>query len=204
MLGAQTIINSCIKHQVKRLIYISDALVRSEDVNPYLASKQAAELLVKSAYFTSGLNYNIIRSSNCYGRYQPASKLIPKTIKCIKEGQKIPIYQQGSQMRDWLHVRDYYTALSLVVDNGQPNQVYHISAHQEFSTLEVVQMVCNAMGTGHQLMDFVDDPCLWQHPPAVITPTKEIEELGWKPSIKFKDGISDAVQWYNDNYWFLR
>lgn len=219
VLGTQVVINCCLKHKVKKLIYISTdevygQLTGEKDLawteesplaprNPYSASKASAELMVKAAAETHGLVYNITRSSNCYGPRQLPEKLIPKAIKCVLEGQKIPIYGQGLQIRDWTYVADNCTAIMTVLDRGAPNQVYNVSANQEFTNIETIQSVCNALGKGHSLIDFIPDPRPG-HDFRYSVNTAKIRELGWKPTYKFKDGIKETVQWYTDNQWFLK
>lgn len=217
ILGTQVMINCCVKHHVKKLVYLSSdeiygqltdeaAPAWTEEAplsprNPYAASKAAGELLVKAAHATYGLTYNITRSSNNYGPRQLPEKLIPKAIKCILTGQKIPIYGEGKQMRDWIYVDDNCAAISTIMDKGEPNQVYNISAHQEFTNLEVIQKICNAMGKGHQLMDFIKDPRPG-HDFRYAVDTAKLESLGWKPTYSFKDGIALTTDWFILNKWF--
>src|SRR5574338_997159 len=174
VLGTQVIVNACVKYGVERLIYISTdevygQLTSEHDAawtedsplnprNPYSATKAAGELMVKAAHQSHGLIYNITRSSNNYGPRQTPEKLIPKAIKCVVEGQKIPIYGKGLQIRDWTHVFDNCDALVTVLNSGKPNEVYNISANQEFPNIEVIQKICNAMGKGHDLISFIEDP----------------------------------------------
>ena len=219
VLGTQVVINACLKHKVERLIYISTdevygQLTSESDVawtedaplnprNPYSASKAAGELMVKAAHQTHGLIYNITRSSNCYGPRQLPEKLIPKAIKCVLDGEKIPIYGKGQQIRDWTYVADNCTGVMAVLDKGKPNEVYNISANQEFTNIETINLVCNAMNKGHDLISFIPDPRPGHDFRYAIDTTK-IRELGWKPTYKFKDGVRDTVQWYLDNQWFLK
>lgn len=219
VLGTQAIVNACVKHGVERLIYISTdevygQLTSESDKpwteeaplnprNPYSASKAAGELLVKAANSSYGLIYNITRSSNNYGPRQTPEKLIPKTIKCILNDQKIPIYGQGLQIRDWTHVFDNCSAILQVLSQGQPNETYNISANQEFPNIEVVQAICNALGKGHELISFIEDPRKG-HDFRYAIDTAKIRELGWKPSYKFKEGIVDTVEWYSNNKYFLK
>jgi dTDP-glucose 4,6-dehydratase len=218
VLGTQVVINCCIKHKVSKLIYISTDEVYGQLTddkasawsetselnprNPYSASKASGELLVKAAHASHGLIYNITRSSNCYGPRQLPEKLIPKAIKCILEGKKIPIYGQGKQIRDWTYVADNCTAITNILDKGLPNETYNISAHQEFTNIEVIQAICNAMGGGHDLISFVEERP--GHDFRYSVNTDKLKNLGWKPSYKFKDGITETVQWYKDNQWFLK
>jgi dTDP-glucose 4,6-dehydratase len=219
VLGTQAVINSCLKYKVKKLIYIStdevygqltsesDAAWTEESPlnprNPYSATKAAGELLVRAAHQTHGLIYNITRSSNCYGPRQLPEKLVPKAIKCVLDGQKIPLYGQGQQIRDWTYVADNCTAIMTILDKGAPNEVYNISANQEFTNVETINLVCNAMTKGHELISFIPDP-RGGHDFRYSINTSKIRELGWKPTYKFKEGIRDTVQWYLDNQWFLK
>lgn len=219
VLGTQIIINACVKHNVERLIYISTDEVYgqltgesdpawTEDSpldprNPYSASKAAGELMVKAAHQSFGLIYNITRSSNNYGPRQTPEKLIPKSIKCILEGRKIPIYGKGLQIRDWTHVFDNCAAILTVLNNGKPNETYNISANQELPNIEVIQKVCNAMGKGHDLISFIEDPRKG-HDFRYSIDSSKIKELGWKPSYRFKEGIVDTVEWYKMNQWMLK
>lgn len=219
VLGTQVIINACVKHGVERLIYIStdevygqltgesDAAWTEEAPlnprNPYSASKAAGELMVKAAHQSFGLIYNITRSSNNYGPRQTPEKLIPKAIKCVMTGQKIPIYGQGLQIRDWTHVFDNCAAVLTVLNNGKPNETYNISANQELPNVEVIQKICNAMGRGHELISFIEDPRKG-HDFRYSIDSSKIRELGWKPNYRFREGIVDTVEWYKMNQWFLR
>lgn len=220
VLGTQNIINSCLKHKVNKLLYIStdevyghltsendtpwteDSLLNPR--NPYSASKAAGELLVKAAHTSHGLNYNITRSSNNYGPRQTSEKLIPKAIKCILEGKKIPIYGKGLQIRDWTHVYDNCKAIMTVIEKGEANQTYNISANQEFPNIEVIQHICNAMGEGHSLIDHIDDPRGSGHDFRYAINCSKIKSLGWEPTIKFKDGIINTVEWYKNNKYSLK
>lgn len=218
VLGTQVIINACIKHKVERLIYISTDEVYgqlssesdapwTEDSplnprNPYSATKAAGEMLVKAAHESFGLIYNITRSSNNYGPRQTSEKLIPKTIKCILNDQKIPLYGQGLQIRDWTHVFDNCAGVITVLNKGEPNETYNISASQEFPNIEVIQKICNAMGKGHDLISFVEDPRKG-HDFRYSISSDKLKALGWNPTYKFKDGIIDTVEWYNINKWML-
>lgn len=219
VLGTQVLLNSSIKNEVEKFIYISTDEVYgqlthesdapwTEDAeldprNPYSATKAAGELLVKAAFQSYGLIYNITRSSNNYGPRQTPEKLIPKAIKCILNDEKIPLYGKGLQIRDWTHVFDNCSALMAILQKGKDNEIYNISAKQEFPNIEVIQEVCNAMKKGHNLISFIEDPRKG-HDFRYAVDTTKIKELGWKPNFKFKDGIVDAIGWYMDNKWFLK
>jgi len=219
VLGTQVIINACLKQKVEKLIYISTDEVYGqltsesdkpwkEDApldprNPYSASKAAGELLVRAAHYSHGLIYNITRSSNNYGPRQTPEKLIPKAIKCILHDQKIPIYGQGLQIRDWTHVFDNCSAILTILNQSAPNETYNISANQELPNIEVIQKICNTLNKGHELISFIEDPRM-SHDFRYSIDSSKIRDLGWKPSYKFKEGIIDTVDWYTNNQWFLK
>ena len=203
VLGTKVIINACIKFNVEKMIYISTdevygQLTNESDPlwsesapfnprNPYSASKAAGELLVRAAHQSHGLTYNITRSSNNYGPRQTPEKLIPKVIKSILNDQKIPVYGQGLQIRDWTHVFDNCSGILNVLNNGLPNEVYTIAANQEFTNIEVVQRICNAMDKGHSLIEFVKDRP--GHDFRYGINASKIKSLGWEPKFRFKEGI---------------
>lgn len=219
VLGTQVMVNASVKHGVKKFVYTSTdevlgQLEKSSDPlwtensptnprNPYSASKLAGELFVKAAAASFGLNYCITRSSNNYGRGQTPDKFIPKIIKCILEGKQIPIYGQGSQIRDWLHVSDNCSAIMKIIENGENDNIYNISANQEFSNIEVVQIICNAMGTGHDLIQYIEDPRSGHDFRYGIDASK-IKLLGWEPKFKFRDGIMHTIDWYLKNRYLLK
>jgi dTDP-glucose 4,6-dehydratase len=220
VVGTQNVINSCVKYGVKKLIYISTDEVygqltsESETAwdenaplnprNPYAATKAAGELLVKAAYHTHGLIYNITRSSNNYGPRQFHEKLVPKVIKCIEDGKQIPIYGQGLQIRDWTHVFDNCAAILSILNNGSDNEIYNISANQELPNIEVIQKICNVMGRGHELITHIEDPRGTGHDFRYSVNSNKLRNLGWKPSFKFKDGIKETCEWYMSNKWFIK
>lgn len=217
ILGTQNIINCCVKYKTDKLIYISTDevyghLTNENDPsftensqlnprNPYSASKAAGELLVKAANQSFGLKYNITRSSNNYGRRQTSDKFIPKVIKCILNNEAIPVYGQGLQMRDWIHVYDNCSAILSIIKNSKDNETYNISANQELTNIELVQRICNIMEKGHSLISFVEDRP--GHDFRYSISNSKIKELGWMPKINLKDGLAEVVEWYVLNKWAL-
>jgi dTDP-glucose 4,6-dehydratase len=217
VLGTQVIINSCVKYGVKKLIMISsdevygqlkenDSSWTEESItnprNPYAATKHAAELLVKAASNTHGLIYNITRSSNNYGPRQTTDKFVPKVIKCIMNNEKIPIFGQGLQIRDWIHVFDNCSAIIDIIENGEPNEIYNVSVNQEYTNIEVVQKICNIMGNdSHKLISFVEERL--GHDFRYSVDSSKIKNIGWKPQYKFNDGIEKCVNWFMNNRWWF-
>lgn len=219
VLGTQVLINAAVKSGIEKFVYLSTDEIYGQlkddkesswteesspnPRNPYAASKLAGEYLLKAASESFGLNYNITRSSNNYGPRQTPEKLIPKIIKCILEGKKFPIYGKGAQMRDWLHVFDNCAAIMKVVESGKYGETYNISANQEYSNVEVVQLICNAIGKGHDLLEFIEDPRM-SHDFRYSISSKKMKELGWEPRWKFKDGIVQCAEWFVNNQFFLK
>ncbi len=227
ILGTQNIIDACIKWNINTLLYVSTEQVygsykennyfgdgfgfnESHPINSnnyYASSKASGELLIKSASNSNGLNYIITRPSNTYGQRQTSEKLIPKIIKCINNNEKIPVHGKGEQVRSWTHVFDNCSAILKILDKTQFNgkgqgEIYNISSNQEFTTLEVVQEVCNAMGKGHDLISFIPPKPGYDF--MRLTDSSKLRSLGWKPSFKFKSGISQTVEWFKNNSWSLR
>lgn len=218
VLGTQVLINASIKYNIKKFIQISTDEVLghltsendpgwTEDApikprNPYSASKASAELLVKAAHESHGLTYNITRSANNYGPRQTTDKFIPKIIKNIMQSKPIPVYGQGLQIRDWTHVFDNCAAVMTVLEKGAPNEIYNISANQELPNIEIVQRICNIMGNGHNLIQFVEDRK--GHDFRYSLDCTKIKKLGWSANIKLKDGLIDCCEWYKLNNWFIK
>ena len=220
VLGTQIVVNTCIKFGVKKLIYTSTdeiygALKSSNDAawkegspldpkNPYSASKASGELIIQAANNSFGLPYVITRASNNYGPRQ-SEKLIPTIIKSIMNNQKIPVYGNGMFLREWTYVDDNCDALLTILKSDKINEIYNISSNQEYSNIEVVQEVCNAMGKGHDLIEHIKDPRGTGHDFRYSVNSGKIKnDLGWAAKTKFKDGIAITVQWYQNNQWFLK
>lgn len=221
VLGTQVMINACLKHDVQKMMYVSTdevyghltsdtELPWTEDSpinprNPYAASKAAGELLVKAAHQSHGLKYNITRSSNNYGPWQTTDKFMPKIIKSITHNEKIPIYGQGLQIRDWTHVFDNCAAVMTVLEKGIINETYNISANQEVSNIEMVQKICNIMSKGHDLIQhIIPDPRGNGHDFRYSVDSSKIRSLGWSPKFKLSEGLDQCIEWYSMNQWMFR
>lgn len=165
--------------------------------SPYSASKASSDLLVRAYHETFGLPTIITRCSNNYGPFQFPEKLIPLTISRVLKNQKVPIYGDGKNIRDWLHVLDHCMAIDLVLHKGSIGEVYNVGGHNELTNLEVVKTIINTLGRSEDLIEFVKDR-LGHDKRYAIDPTK-IEKLGWKPTYNFEKGIEQTIQWYLDN-----
>lgn len=166
--------------------------------SPYSASKASADLLVLAYHRTYGLPVTISRCSNNYGPYHFPEKLIPLMIVKALAGEKLPVYGDGKNVRDWLYVEDHCAAINLILENGRVGEVYNIGGHNERANLDVVKTILKALGKGDELIDFVPDR-LGHDRRYAIDPTKISRELGWLPETKFDEGIEKTIKWYLDN-----
>lgn len=165
--------------------------------SPYSASKASSDLLVRAYHETFGLPVNITRCSNNYGPYHFPEKLIPLTISRVLNDQSVPIYGDGKNIRDWLHVLDHCSAIDLVMHEGINGEVYNVGGHNERTNLEVVKTIINTLGKSEGLIEYVTDR-LGHDKRYAIDPTK-LENLGWNPIYRFETGIAQTIQWYLDN-----
>lgn len=167
--------------------------------SPYSASKAASDLLVRAYYETYNLPVNITRCSNNYGPYQNPEKLIPLIISRVLKDEKVPIYGDGQNIRDWLHVYDHCMAIDLVMHKGIAGEIYNIGGHNELTNLEVAQKIISFLQKPDQLIEFVPDR-LGHDKRYAIDPTK-VENLGWKPTYSFDTGIIQTIEWYIGDKW---
>lgn len=170
--------------------------------SPYSASKTGADLLVRSYYETYGMNVNITRCSNNYGPYHFPEKLIPLMITNGMDSKELPIYGDGLNVRDWLHVQDHCQAIDLVLHKGLKGEVYNVGGHNERTNNEIVDIIVDELGLSRDLIKYVDDR-LGHDKRYAIDPTKLETELGWKPTYTFDIGIMETIKWYqeNENWW---
>ena len=170
--------------------------------SPYSASKTGADLLVRSYYETYGMNVNITRCSNNYGPYHFPEKLIPLMITNAMDEKQLPIYGDGENIRDWLHVKDHCQAIDLVLRKGRKGEVYNIGGHNERTNNQIVDIIIEQLGVSRDLITYVDDR-LGHDKRYAIDPTKLETELGWKPEYTFDTGILETIEWYlnNEDWW---
>lgn len=194
--------------------------------SPYSASKTSADLIVMAYRDTYKMPVTISRCSNNYGPYHFPEKLIPLIIKNILEGKRLPVYGDGTNVRDWLYVEDHCKAIDMIVRNGKDGEIYNVGGHNEKQNIEIVKLT---IATIHQIMteqpeyrsilkkkemtpdgqisiDWINDSLitfvkdrLGHDQRYAIDPTKITCELGWTPETKFEDGIVKTIRWYLDN-----
>lgn len=217
VMGTQVLLDAAKEVNVHKFVHVSTDEVYGElDFNPtsffteetplqpnspYSASKASSDLLVLAYHKTYQLPINITRCSNNYGPYHFPEKLIPLTITRVLNNQKVPVYGNGKNIRDWLHVYDHCKAIDLVMHKGIDGEVYNIGGHNEQSNLEVVKTIIEALGKSDKLIEFVPDR-LGHDQRYAIDPSK-LEKLGWKSSYSFETGIQQTIEWYIEHqYWW--
>ena len=166
--------------------------------SPYSSSKASADLFVMAYHRTFGTPVTISRCSNNYGPYQFPEKFIPLIISRAMNDEKIPVYGEGLNVRDWLHVYDHCVAIDLIVRNGKVGEVYNVGGHNERTNMQIVSTVLGVLGKPMSLIEHVADRKGHDRRYA-IDPAKITRELGWNPTYTFETGIPMTIQWYLDN-----
>lgn len=172
--------------------------------SPYSASKAGSDLLALAYYHTYSFPVVLTRCSNNYGPYQFPEKLIPLMIVNALNDKQLPVYGDGLNVRDWLHVKDHCAALDLVLQRGRCGEVYNIGGNNEWKNIDIVKLILQKLHKSESLITFVKDR-LGHDRRYAIDATKIRQELDWSPSYTFEDGIEETVQWYlNNRQWWKR
>lgn len=215
ILGTQVLMDACRKYGIKRYHQVStdevygDLPLDRKDLffteetpiktsSPYSASKAAADLLVLAYYRTYKLPITISRCSNNYGPYHFPEKLIPLMIQKALHNEKLPVYGNGENVRDWLYVGDHCEAIDLIVRYGKDGEIYNIGGHNERTNLEVVKTILKELNKPESLINYVKDRPGHDLRYA-MDPHKIETELGWKPKYNFDTGIKVTIKWNLDN-----
>jgi dTDP-glucose 4,6-dehydratase len=212
IVGTLNLLDACRKNSIARYIQIStDEVYGSLEASgafnetspiapnsPYAASKASADLLVRSYCHTHGFPGIITRCSNNYGPFQFPEKLIPLLITNALADLPLPIYGDGLNVRDWIHVQDHCSAIDLVLHHGTPGEVYNVGARQELPNLDVARLILKILDRSEDLITYVDDRP--GHDRRYAIDSSRIEtELNWQPVIPFDDGLRQTVEWYRSN-----
>ena len=210
VVGAQTLFDACLQHGIPRVVHIgTDEVYGSIDSgswdeneplrpnSPYSAAKAAAELLVRAYHVTYGLNISSTRCSNNYGPYQFPEKVIPLFVTNLIDGAKVPLYGDGLNVRDWLHVDDHCRGIAIVIEKGAAGESYNIGGGLELNNRELTERVLAAMGADWSSVQPVEDRK--GHDRRYSVNDGKIRALGYAPQHTFEDGLAETVQWYRDN-----
>lgn len=220
IIGTSVLMDACRKYGIQRYHQVStdevygDLPLDRPDLffteatpihtsSPYSSSKASADLLVLAYYRTYGLPVTISRCSNNYGPYHFPEKLIPLMIINALHDKPLPVYGDGQNVRDWLYVEDHCRAIDLILQKGRVGEVYNVGGHNEMKNIDIVKLICKALGKPESLIHFVKDRKGHDRRYA-IDPAKIHRELGWLPETKFADGIQKTIQWYLDNEEWLQ
>jgi len=210
--GTQVLLESARQARVRRFVQVSTDEVYGSlgaagrfsessplrPSSPYSASKAAADLLALAYGHTFGMDVVVTRCSNNYGPYQFPEKLIPLMIANALEGRKLPVYGDGMQVRDWIHVDDHCRALLAALERGRAGEVYNVGSDNEWPNLQIVARLLEILGKPRDLIEHVTDRPGHDRRYA-IDAAKAQAELGWAPRIGFADGLESAVAWYVQN-----
>lgn len=166
--------------------------------SPYAASKAAADHLVRAYGATYGLRFSMTNCGNNYGPYQHPEKLIPRFLVYLLSGHKVPVYGDGLNVRDWIHVEDHCSAIDTVVRKGKLGSTYLVSGNQEVSNIELAKMLLESLHLGPDKLEHVKDRAGHDRRYA-LDATKLKNDLGWGPKLSLKEGLRATVEWYSQN-----
>ncbi len=211
VLGTQRLLDAALRSGLKKFVHVStdevygsidegswDEARPLEPNSPYSASKAGSDLLARSYFRTHGLDVSITRCSNNYGPYHFPEKVIPLFVTNLIDDKHAPLYGEGNNIRDWLHVDDHCRGIALVLADGRAGEVYNIGGGTELSNLELTQLLLDATGKDWSFVDKVADR-LGHDLRYSVDISKISSELGYAPLVPFEQGLADVVQWYRDN-----
>jgi dTDP-glucose 4,6-dehydratase len=211
VLGTQKLLDAALRSGLKRFVHVStdevygsiaegswDETRALEPNSPYSASKAGSDLMVRSYYRTHGLNLSITRCSNNYGPYHFPEKIIPLFVTNFLDDKHVPLYGEGNNVRDWLHVDDHTRGIALVLDKGRAGEIYNIGGGTELSNKQLTQLLLDATGKDWSYVDRVPDR-LGHDLRYSVDISKVTAELGYRPLVPFDQGLADVVEWYRNN-----
>jgi dTDP-glucose 4,6-dehydratase len=210
VLGVQTLLQACLDAGVPKVVQVStDEVYGSIDVgswdegapllprSPYAAAKAGGDLLARSYAITHGLNVSISRCGNNYGPRQYPEKLIPLFITNLLRGGKVPLYGDGGNIRDWIHVEDHCAGIRLVAEEGEPGEIYHIAGTAELTNKELTGRLLEACGRDWDSVEYVEDRK--GHDRRYSLDDTKLRALGYRPEVAFEQGLKETVRWYQAN-----
>lgn len=214
VIGTSILMDASIKHEVRRFHQVStdevygDLPLNRPDLlftestplnasSPYSSSKASADLLAMAYYRTYGFPVSISRCSNNYGPYQFPEKLIPLMITKAFNNEKMPVYGDGLNVRDWLHVDDHCNAIRTILSKGKAGQIYNVGGNNEVKNIDIVKIILNELGKSEDLIAFVSDRK--GHDRRYAIDATKMRNLGWVPKINFNVGIIETIEWYLSN-----
>ncbi len=214
VVGTQTLLDAALRHGVGPFVHVStDEVYGSIDVgswpetdpvrpnSPYAASKASSDLIALSYHRTHGLDVRVTRCANNYGPYQYPEKVVPLFLTTLLDGGQVPLYGDGLNVRDWLHVSDHCAGLVAVLEGGRPGEIYNLGGGLELSNRELTQRLLDACGRDWSSVRYVEDRKGHDRRYSLDW-SKVAGELGWAPRVSFEEGLAATVAWYRDNRWW--
>ena len=211
VLGTQILLDAALRHGVKRFLHVStDEVYGSIETgswdeqepllpnSPYAASKAASDLVVRSYFRTHGLDTVTTRCSNNYGTHQFPEKVIPLFVTNLIDGLSVPLYGDGLNARDWLHVDDHCRGIALALSKGKSGEVYNIGGGTELTNKELTELLLKATGADWSAVNFVEDRKGHDRRYSVDI-GKSTRDLGYRPEVDFAEGLATTVDWYRNN-----
>ncbi len=213
VLGTFTLLDSALKHNIRRFIHISTDEVYGSRVkgsfketdiltpsSPYSSSKAGSDLLAQSYYITHRLPVIITRCTNNFGPYQYPEKLIPLFITNLMDNKKVPVYGTGMNVRDWIYVLDHCKAVDFVLHNGVPGEIYNIGGGAERPNIEITKKIIELTGSDESMIEYVKDRP--GHDFRYSLDCSKLNRLGWAPEHDFDTALESTVRWYAGNRWW--
>ncbi|MFD1936969.1 MULTISPECIES: dTDP-glucose 4,6-dehydratase [Nonomuraea] len=210
VLGTQVLLQACLDARTPRVVHVStdevygsiatgswteDAPVRPR--SPYSASKAGGDLIAQAFAVTHGLAVSITRCGNNYGPYQFPEKVIPLFTTNLMEGRNVPLYGDGENVRDWIHVADHCAGIQLVAEKGTAGEIYHIAGTAELTNRELTDRLLRACGAGWERVDRVEDRK--GHDRRYSLDDTKLRRMGYRPTVGFDEGLAATIRWYADN-----
>ena len=213
VMGTGVLLDACLRHGGVRFHHVSTDEVYGalplgegnpftesdplQPTSPYAASKASSDLLVLSYYKTYGLPVTVSRCSNNYGTHQYPEKLIPLMIQKALRDEPLPVYGDGLNVRDWIHVLDHCRGIDVILQKGMPGEVYNIGANEEVANIDLVKRILDCVGKSYELITYVDDRL--GHDRRYAINSEKLQTLGWKPERTLGDTLGEVVEWYRWN-----
>jgi dTDP-glucose 4,6-dehydratase len=211
--GVYALLEATRKFGVERMLHVSTDEVygavlegssteedKLEPRSPYSAAKASGDLMCKAYFVTHGTPVMVTRGSNTYGPYQYPEKLLPLFITNALEDKTLPMYGDGKNVRDWMHVLDHCRGIDTVLHKGQPGEIYNVGGGNERENIEVIYALLDLLGKPRSLIHYVQDRP--GHDRRYSIDTAKLRGLGWEPQHSFEDGLRETVEWYRDNPWW--
>jgi dTDP-glucose 4,6-dehydratase len=211
--GTNAVMHACRTAEVSRVLHISSDEVygsvetgysteahRLAPRSPYSASKAGSDLIAHSYHSTYGLPVIVTRSTNNFGPWQHPEKVIPLFVTNLLDGEPVPLYGDGLNRRDWMHVEDNCSAIDTILRSGEPGETYNVGTGNELTNLDLTTRLLELAGAGQEMIRYVEDRP--GHDKRYAVDCSKVQSLGWKPTWRLEDGLGATYTWYRDNRWW--